>query len=119
MLQIGNNVLTHTEEQTHFALWAFAKAPLIIGCDLQTVSEDSLAILKNKNLIAINQDILGQQAVCAVNCGYEDIPEYYQVYTSQILEADGAHVGVLVVNWEDEKSVDVTLDLVELGIANS
>ena len=34
MLEIGNGGLTHEEEKTHFALWAMAKAPLIIGCDL-------------------------------------------------------------------------------------
>jgi alpha-galactosidase len=48
MLQIGNDVLTATEEMSHFALWAFAKAPLIIGCDLTTISDDSLAVLKNE-----------------------------------------------------------------------
>ena len=45
-LQIGNKVLTFDEEETHFALWAFAKAPLIIGADLTTISAQSLAILK-------------------------------------------------------------------------
>lgn len=59
MLEVGNGGLTHEEERSHFALWAFAKSPLIIGCDLNTVSSQSLAILKNKNLIAINQDPLG------------------------------------------------------------
>jgi alpha-galactosidase len=60
MLEVGNGGLTLAEERSHFALWAFAKAPLIMGCDLNTVSKDSLAILKNKNLIAINQDVLGK-----------------------------------------------------------
>jgi len=55
MLQIGNGVLTTAEEKTHFALWAFAKAPLIIGCDLSTIAQDSLDILSNKEMIAINQ----------------------------------------------------------------
>lgn len=68
MLQIGNNVLTTAEERSHFALWAFAKAPLIIGCDLNTISSDSLAILMNKNMIAINQNSKGKQAVCVYGC---------------------------------------------------
>lgn len=59
MLQIGNGVLTADEEKTHFALWAYAKAPLLIGADLDTISKDSLAILQNKDLIAINQDKFG------------------------------------------------------------
>lgn len=63
MLMIGNDLLTVTEEQTHFALWAFAKAPLIIGCDLSTISSDSLNVLKMEHFIAINQDLLGEQAV--------------------------------------------------------
>ena len=33
MLEVGNGGLTHEEEKTHFAMWALAKAPLIIGCD--------------------------------------------------------------------------------------
>lgn len=56
MLEIGVGGLTLEEEKTHFALWAVSKAPLIIGADLVTISDDSLAILKNKELIAINQD---------------------------------------------------------------
>lgn len=64
MLEVGNHGLSNEEERSHFGLWAFAKAPLIIGCDLNTVTDESLAILKNKNMIAINQDPLGKQAVC-------------------------------------------------------
>ena len=54
MLEIGNGGLTHEEEKSHFAMWALAKAPLIIGCDITTASADSLEILKNEELIAVN-----------------------------------------------------------------
>lgn len=54
MLEIGNNGLTIQAERTHMALWAIVKAPLIIGCDLSSVTDESLAILKNKDLIAIS-----------------------------------------------------------------
>jgi len=47
MLEIGNGGMTNDEEKTHFALWAMAKAPLIIGCDLSIVSQESLDILTN------------------------------------------------------------------------
>jgi len=39
------------------------KSPLLIGCDLAKITNESLAILKNKGLIAVNQDPLGIQAV--------------------------------------------------------
>lgn len=54
MLEVGNGGLTHAEERSHFALWCIAKAPLIIGCNLNTVSPQSLAILKNEELIKVN-----------------------------------------------------------------
>lgn len=47
MLEVGNDGMTETEEQAHFALWAFVRSPLLIGCDLATVSESSLAIMTN------------------------------------------------------------------------
>jgi alpha-galactosidase len=59
MLEIGNGGLSDAEERSHFALWAFAKAPLIIGCDLNVIKPSSLLVLKNKQLIAVNQDSLG------------------------------------------------------------
>lgn len=34
MLEIGLGHLNDLEERTHMALWAFSKAPLIIGADL-------------------------------------------------------------------------------------
>ena len=54
MLEIGNGGFSHIEERSHFALWCFIKSPLLIGCDLNTITPESLAILKNKNLIAVN-----------------------------------------------------------------
>lgn len=56
MLEVGNGGLTLDEEYTHFALWSISKAPLIIGCDLTTISKESLAVITNKEIIAVNQD---------------------------------------------------------------
>lgn len=60
MLEIGNGGLTLEEEKTHFALWAVSKAPLIIGTDLTKIAFESLMIIKNKELIAVNQDPTSQ-----------------------------------------------------------
>ena len=59
MLQVGNDAFGQDfEEGTHFALWAFAKAPLFIGMDLanKTYDDPAIKILSNQELIAINQD---------------------------------------------------------------
>jgi alpha-galactosidase len=38
MLEVGNGFMTIHEQQSHFALWALLKSPLLIGCDLHTIS---------------------------------------------------------------------------------
>jgi len=62
MLEVGVGGLTHDEEISHFSIWSISKSPLIIGCDLALVSNESLAIMMNKEVIAVNQDKLGVQA---------------------------------------------------------
>jgi alpha-galactosidase len=42
MLQVGNGGMTDDEYQTHFAMWALLKAPLVIGCDLRKMSNRTL-----------------------------------------------------------------------------
>ena len=60
MLEVGNGGMTTVEYQSHFALWALLKAPLIIGCDITNMSEDTKNILMNEEVIAVNQDSLGK-----------------------------------------------------------
>ena len=61
MLEIGNGGMTDAEYRTHFSLWSIAKAPLLIGCDVTTMSAATLSILTNPEVIAVNQDKLGVQ----------------------------------------------------------
>jgi alpha-galactosidase len=48
--------MTDYEQRTHFTAWALLKSHLIIGTDLRNASEETLEILGNTELIAINQD---------------------------------------------------------------
>ena len=61
MLEIGRG-LPANEEEVHFGLWCMMASPLLIGCDMTTIPEASLELLKNEELIALNQDPLGLQA---------------------------------------------------------
>src|SRR5574344_185929 len=61
MLEIGRG-LKHNEEEAHFGMWCIMSSPLLIGCDLTKLSESSLKLLKNKELISLDQDKLGLQA---------------------------------------------------------
>jgi alpha-galactosidase len=60
MLEVGNG-LNDTEGRAHFSMWAIMASPLITGNDLSTMSATTKEILTNKEVIAVNQDSLGQQ----------------------------------------------------------
>lgn len=47
---------TAEEYKMHFALWCMMAAPLMIGCDVRKASSDMIELLKNKDLIRIDQD---------------------------------------------------------------
>ena len=61
MLEIGNDGMTTTEYKTHFSLWCLLAAPLMAGNDLRSMSAETLGILTNREVIAVNQDVLGKQ----------------------------------------------------------
>ncbi|GGG63587.1 glycoside hydrolase family 27 protein [Edaphobacter dinghuensis] len=61
MLEVGNGGMTTTENRAHFSMWALFSAPLLAGNDIEHMSADTKEILLNKEVIAIDQDALGQQ----------------------------------------------------------
>jgi alpha-galactosidase len=67
MMEIGNGGMTDTEYRTHMSMWAVMAAPLLIGTDVRTASPATMAILGNKEIIAVDQDRLGVQGAVVVN----------------------------------------------------
>ncbi|KAG2548204.1 hypothetical protein PVAP13_9KG150800 [Panicum virgatum] len=61
MLEVGNGGMSEVEYRSHFSIWALAKAPLLIGCDVRSMSQQTKDILTNWEVIAVNQDSLGVQ----------------------------------------------------------
>lgn len=61
MLEVGRS-LSSEEDKTHFGMWCLMSSPLLIGCDVSNLKDASKTLLKNKELIAVNQDSLGLQA---------------------------------------------------------
>lgn len=60
MLEVGNG-LTPAENKTHFSMWCMLAAPLIAGNDLRKMDEQTRFVLTNKDVIAVDQDVLGIQ----------------------------------------------------------
>ncbi|KAE9370242.1 glycoside hydrolase family 27 protein [Stipitochalara longipes BDJ] len=64
MLEVGNGNLTLEENRSHFAFWAAMKSPLIIGTALDELSNELVNVLKNRYLLAFNQDeVFGKPAM--------------------------------------------------------
>jgi alpha-galactosidase len=68
MLEVGNG-LNDTEGRAHFSMWCIMAAPLITGNDLSTMSANTKAILTNAEVIAVDQDPLGQQGRVVAGSG--------------------------------------------------
>jgi alpha-galactosidase len=60
MMEVGNE-MNDTEDKSHFAMWCMMASPLVAGNDFRKMSKETIAILTNKELIAVDQDKLGIQ----------------------------------------------------------
>jgi hypothetical protein len=60
---LHNTRLMPSEQYTHITLWSLLAAPLLIGCDLERLDAFTLNLLTNDEVLAVNQDPLGTQAV--------------------------------------------------------
>lgn len=61
MLEVGNGGMNADEYKTHMSLWAILAAPLLAGNDLTTMAPETVAMLTNRDVIAIDQDKEGKQ----------------------------------------------------------
>lgn len=95
--------LTPDEQYTHITLWCLLAAPLLLGCDLEKLDAFTLNLLSNDEVLAVDQDALGNQAHCIASEG--DTLAY-----AKALESGGKAVGlfnldsaptVVKVRWAD------------------
>jgi alpha-galactosidase len=108
MLEIGNGGMSDTEYRTHMSLWAILAAPLLAGNDLRNMLPETLAILTNREVIAINQDRRGQQGKQVWKSGDQEI------WTRPL--SDSATAVAIFNRGKDEAKV--TLKWADLGLAN-
>jgi alpha-galactosidase len=61
--------LTPNEQYTHISLWCLLSAPLLIGCDTTQMDPFTLSLLSNDEVLDVDQDPLGRQALRVSNDG--------------------------------------------------
>jgi alpha-galactosidase len=114
MLIVGLNALSLEEEKFHFGMWAINKSPLVVGAPMHTglAPTASLDLLKNAEVLALNQDPLGKQAQLVRR--YTD--EQYDIWLGEL---SGARKVLGLANWNNaSQSVTVSLPA-DLGIASA
>ncbi len=118
MLEVGvtddqfSESVNHTEYQSHFSLWAISAAPLIMGNDPTMLADnpDIVAILTNKEVIALDQDPLGLQGTQVWQSADGNLSVW-----AKPLNAAGAR-GVVLLNAGDAPA-DVRFTLPLIGLA--
>jgi len=107
MLEIGRS-MNDNEERTHMAYWCIASSPLLIGCDMSQLRTSSLNLMKNPDLIEMNQNCLGIGAPVVQRKG-----EVY-VVAKDMDQLRGHRRAVVVMNLSDnEQTIDMNLAALE------
>jgi len=108
MLEIGNGGMSADLYQAHMGLWAMLAAPLIAGNDLRDMTAETLELLTNPEIIAVDQDAAGLQAVLL------RITDDVRVY-SRPLSEDGLRA-VLFFNTSQTTAKNVSIAWDEIGL---
>lgn len=96
MLQVGNGNMTDEENRSHFGMWAMLAAPLFAGTDLTNLTPETLKTITNTEVVAVNQDVLGKQAV-RVRKG-----QGIQVWSKELTDGD---IAVALFNTNETEQV--------------
>ncbi len=107
MLEVGNGKMTHDEYLTHMSLWCILAAPLLAGNDLSKMTPQTLAILNNPEVVAIDQDAAGTEGHRVRQEGP------FEVWMKAL--ADGSKAVGLFNRGEDATQISVSFREIGLG----
>ncbi len=108
MLQVGRG-MSYEEDKSHFTMWAFLNSPLLAGNDLTKMSDETLSILTNIDVIAINQDPLSYQARRLFS------QDGLEIWARPLVSAMSGEVAIVLFNRTDQKAA-ISFYLESIGI---
>jgi len=59
--ELRDSRLTFAEQRSHVSLWCLLASPLLLGCDLTKLDGQTLSLLTNDEVLAVDQDAAGVQ----------------------------------------------------------
>ncbi len=108
MMQVGRG-LTYEEDKTHFSMWCMMSSPLMIGADLTKITPETLEILKNEEMIAIDQD------PACIGAVYLSTANNVEIWSKDLGEAGSATKAIALMNRSDAAQT-VTVSWKELSL---
>ncbi len=60
--KVPGSGMSFLEYQTHMSMWCMACSPLMIGCDVRKMDQETALLLMNREVLAVDQDPLGRPA---------------------------------------------------------
>ncbi len=108
MLQIGRG-MTYEEDKTHFSFWCLMHSPLILGNDLTKISKQTLQIVTNEELIAINQSNYVYQARRLIKNGE------LEIWGRPLISTTSGKIVVALLN-RSKTTQTITFSLNDVGL---
>ena len=108
MLQVGRG-MSYEEDKSHFTMWCMMNSPLLLGNDLRTISKETLTLVTNREIIALDQDALGYQARRIKKLGDQE------TWAKPLISTMSGEVAVTLLNRSD-KQAEMTLEIDSTGI---
>lgn len=108
MLQVGRG-MSYEEDKSHFTMWCIMNSPLLLGNDLRTISKETLELVTNKEVIALNQDQLGYQARRLQK--QQDL----EIWGKPLISTMSGKIAVALLN-RSSQAATISLNIDSLGI---
>ena len=107
---VGIKGCTFEEYKAHFSIWAMFGSPLMIGCDIRDMDEDTKTILLNKDVIAIDQDATHAQPFSIRNFAWSADTKIF------VKLLDGGDMAIAMINFSDQ-SASLRFSTDEVGLS--
>lgn len=108
MLQVGRG-MTYEEDKTHFSMWCIMHSPLLLGNDLTNMTAETIEIVTNQEIIALNQSNYVYQARRLAD--YGDL----EVWAKPLVSSISGEVAVALLNRSGKKAT-IAFDLKTVGL---
>ncbi len=109
---VGIGGCTYEEYKLHMSVWAILASPLMIGCDIRSLNDETRELLTNRGMLSINQDARG----CRAYIANEEEVRMSDVSPVFVRSLEGGDIAVCFTNLGDTDARGV-LQAAQMGLS--